>query len=106
MCNKKAVTATYSQKASGIKNLWWVKVTVPAKTLYILNAEVGTVTNYISVRHDMMRQTNDCSPVRVTQHKVNYFSRSTQLLGLRPSGWVDLELCPRVWYNPAPNLGL
>ncbi len=23
-----------------------------------------------------------------------------------PSGWVDLELCLRVWYNRAPNLGL
>ncbi len=57
---------------------------------------------YIPVRHDMMRQTNDCSPIRVMQHKVKYF----QPLGLRPSGWVDLELCPRVWYNPAPNLGL
>ena len=58
----------------------------------------------------MMRQTNDCSPVRVMQHKVMYFlylsPRSTQPLGLRPSGWVDLELCPRVWSNPAPNLGL
>ncbi len=28
---------------------------------------------YIPVRHDMMRQTNDCSPVRVMQHKVKYF---------------------------------
>ncbi len=27
-------------------------------------------------------------------------------LGLRPSGWVDPELCPRVWSNPAPTLGL
>ncbi len=25
----------------------------------------------IPVRHDMMRQTNDCSPVQVMQHKVN-----------------------------------
>ena len=29
--------------------------------------------NYIPVSHDMMRQTNDCSPVRVMQHKVMYF---------------------------------
>ena len=26
-------------------------------------------------------------------------------LFLRPSGWVNLELCPWVWSNPAPNLG-
>ncbi len=26
--------------------------------------------NYIPVHHDMMRQMNDCSPVRVMQHKV------------------------------------
>ncbi len=44
--------------------------------------------NYnIPVRHDMMRQTNDCSPVPVMHHKVKYF----QPLGLRPSGWVDLH---------------
>ena len=29
--------------------------------------------NYIPVRHDISRQTNDCSPVRVMQHKVMYF---------------------------------
>ncbi len=29
--------------------------------------------NYIPVRHDMMPQTNDCSPVRVMQHKAMYF---------------------------------
>ena len=29
---------------------------------------------YIPVRHDMMRPTNDCSPVRVMQHEVKYFS--------------------------------
>ncbi len=23
-----------------------------------------------------------------------------------PSGWVDLELCPRVWSNPDTNRGL
>ncbi len=28
--------------------------------------------HYIPVRHDMMRQTNDCSPVRLMQHKVKY----------------------------------
>ncbi len=28
---------------------------------------------YIPVSHDMMRQTNDCSPVLVMQHKVKYF---------------------------------
>ncbi len=28
---------------------------------------------YIPVSHDMMRQTNDCSPVRVMKHKVMYF---------------------------------
>ncbi len=66
-----------------------------------------SVSHYIPVRHDMMRQTNDCSSVRVMQHKVMYFlSRSTKPLGLWPSGWVDLELCPRVWFDPAPNLGL
>ncbi len=27
-------------------------------------------------------------------------------VSLRPSGWVDLELWPGVWSNPAPNLGL
>ncbi len=32
------------QMAKGIKNIWWVKVTVPTKTLYILNAEVVLVT--------------------------------------------------------------
>ncbi len=33
----------------------------------------GRVGHYIPVRHDMMRQTNDCSSVRVMQHKVMYF---------------------------------
>ena len=28
------------------------------------------MVNYIPVRHDMMRQANDCLPVRVMQHKV------------------------------------
>ncbi len=27
----------------------------------------------ISLLNDMMRQTNDCSPIRVMQHKVKYF---------------------------------
>ncbi len=31
------------------------------------------MTYYIPVRHDMMRQTNDCSPIQVMQHKVMYF---------------------------------
>ncbi len=44
------------------------------------------------------------SDVFPTSHLEN--TKSTQPLGLRPSGWVDLELCPRVWSNPAPNLGL
>ncbi len=35
---------TTSQAARGIENLWWVKVTVPTKTLYILNAEVVLIT--------------------------------------------------------------
>ncbi len=34
---------------------------------------MGYATYYIPVRHDMMRQTNDCSPVRVMQHKVKFF---------------------------------
>ena len=34
----------YSQAARVIKNLWWVKITVPTKTLYILNAEVVPIT--------------------------------------------------------------
>ncbi len=63
------------------------------------------VLYYIPVSHDMMRQTNDCSPVRVMQHKVMYFDLEL-CPRVRPSGWVDLELCPRVWSNPAPNLGL
>ncbi len=49
------------------------------------------VFHYIPVRHDISRQTNDCSPVRVMQHKV----MSTQPLGLRPSGWVDLGFSNR-----------
>ncbi len=57
-----------------------------------------------------MRQTNDCSPVRVMQHKVMSFLYLSQKILGRPSpwasGWVDLELCPRVWSNPAPNLGV
>ena len=28
------------------------------------------------------------------------------IYGLKPEGWVDLELCPRVWYNPDTNRGL
>ncbi len=33
----------------------------------------SSICYYIPVCHDMMRQTNDCSPVRVMQHKVKYF---------------------------------
>ncbi len=38
-----------------------------------LHINLRLATYYIPVRHDMMRQTNDCSPVRVIQHKVKYF---------------------------------
>ncbi len=38
---------------------------------------------YIPVHHDISRQTNDCSPVRVMQHKVMYF-----LYPGRPSPWA------------------
>ncbi len=31
---------------------------------------MGKDLDYIPVCHGMMRQTNDCSPVRVMQHKV------------------------------------
>ncbi len=41
-----------------------------------------------------------------TKWCISFISRSTQPLGLQPSGWVYLELCPRVWSTPAPNLGL
>ncbi len=36
--------ASINQVARGIKILWWLKVTVPAKTLYILNSEVVLIT--------------------------------------------------------------
>ncbi len=79
---------------------------------------------YIPVRHDMMRQTNDCSSVWAMQHKVMYFLNLTQKILvkikvkplvcvrvepdpwaelLRPSGWMDLELCPRVPVQPCPK---
>ncbi len=53
-------------------------------------SQMVRVVHYIPVRHDMMRQTNDCSPVWVMQHKVKYF--------------LYLQVDPAL--GPAANLGL
>ncbi len=57
---------------------------------------------YIPVRHDMMCQTNDGSPVRVMQHKVKYFQVDPALgpaaLGLGRPGALPAGLvqpCPK-----------
>ncbi len=56
----------------------------------------------------MMRQTNDCSPVRVMQHKVMYFLHLTRKIlgrpGALPAGLV--QPCPKpraLIHNPLPN---
>ena len=41
--------------------------------IYIESVKCAQPVHYIPVCHDIMRQTNDCSPVRVMQHKVKYF---------------------------------
>ncbi len=57
--------------------------------------------NYIPVRYDMMRQTNDCSPVRVMQHKVKLQvdpALGPAALGLGRSGALPAGLvqpCPK-----------
>ncbi len=45
----------------------------------------GKVRYYIPVSHDMMRQTNDCSPGRVMQHKVMYFLYLSQKILVDPA---------------------
>ncbi len=55
---------------------------------------------YIPVSHDMMHQTNDCSPVRVMQHKVMYFDPALGpvALGLGRPGALPAGLvqpCPK-----------
>ncbi len=51
--------------------------------------------NYIPVRHDMMRQTNDCLPVRVMQHKVKYFLlKPSVCVRVVPDPWAELQVYP------------
>ncbi len=64
------------------------------------------VGNYIPVRHDMMRQTNDCSLVWVMQHKVMYFLYLTQKI-LAPGRPRPLAGGPRAGstWSSAPGSG-
>ncbi len=60
--------------------------------------EMVMANHYITTKRVSTLQTNACSYIWVTQQTVK---------PLRPSGWVDLGLQPRVnWSNPAPNRGL
>ncbi len=51
---------------------------------------MSTMYHYIPVSHDMMRQMNDCSPVRVMQHKVMYFL----CVRVGPDPWAELQVDP------------
>ncbi len=59
---------------------------------------VKCVSYYIPVSHDMMRQTNDCLPVRVMQHKVVDPALGPAALGLGRPGALPAGLvqpCPK-----------
>ena len=47
----------FSQAARGMKNLWWMKVMVPTKTLYIFNAGVVLITVWGIANIDLRGQT-------------------------------------------------
>ena len=48
----------YSQAARGIKNLWWVKVTVPTKTIDILNLSIQNMPGFSGHRNFHFKSLN------------------------------------------------